>query len=306
MSAENKAGNAKKANNKGRRAAWTDDEDARLAQAWLDISEDETKGNYQKGDAFWEAVHARFVASYGTDKSACKRDSHRSLETRWKEHLQRAINRFCACYAQVVRLKPSGTNEEDWIAAALEAYKIKAEQDDLKSKKKENTTEDGDTTGDAEKSSNSRKSKKYYVFTQLDAWRILRDRPKWTNYDQPAIENSNAAASSTSSSSKIPVKRAAAVEVDEEVDDLDARRGYHSGVKRAKRNSVTESAQSKQAQASLLIAEETRRKNEIMQETNYIAVIKECRRSKCRQWRRCSSLSSTWCNLAERSSRFRC
>lgn len=93
---------------KPRGGNFTVDEDVLLILAWLNISLDPVKGNQQKGKTYW-----RRVWEYFHEHKTCDSDrTHISLMNRWST-IQLATNKFCGCFAQIMRKNQSGTIEKD-------------------------------------------------------------------------------------------------------------------------------------------------------------------------------------------------
>jgi hypothetical protein len=130
------------------------DEDAALARAWWDTSKDSIKGTDQNGKDFWLKVWKVFLVSRGLnpkDTSMQVLGSPRyrsagSLENRFSV-VQAEVNKFTGFYTQAVKFveSASGESADSILPKALELYKAK--------EKKE--------------------------FKNLEAWRILKESPRF-------------------------------------------------------------------------------------------------------------------------------
>nr|XP_043625789.1 glutathione S-transferase T3-like [Erigeron canadensis] len=113
-----------------------------LAKAWLNISEDPYTGNAQTDGSFWKKV------KYEMDKHL-NRDSGRSMEmcrSKWKD-LKHKMSGFCGIYNVKKSKMLSGQSEADVFKAAVALY--------------------------------MRKYNNKSGFPHVEAWQILRKRPKW-------------------------------------------------------------------------------------------------------------------------------
>uniref|UniRef100_A0A0A9HMY2 No apical meristem-associated C-terminal domain-containing protein n=1 Tax=Arundo donax TaxID=35708 RepID=A0A0A9HMY2_ARUDO len=79
---------------------------------------DAAQGNEQPCSTYWMRIH-----SYLHDHKDFKSDrNHTSLMHRWGD-IQRAINKFASCMADVQCRKPSGMTERDKIAEAMKIFR---------------------------------------------------------------------------------------------------------------------------------------------------------------------------------------
>ncbi|XP_024628620.1 glutathione S-transferase T3-like [Medicago truncatula] len=117
-------------------------EDELLIQSWLNISKDPIVGNDQRGDSFWKRIGEAY--NNHRDKNFQERKPT-ALKGRWHKKINPRISKFVGCYKDVVALKKSGASESDNISAAKDIYYQDVHEH----------------------------------FTLENAWKLLRDEPKW-------------------------------------------------------------------------------------------------------------------------------
>jgi len=143
-------------------------EDELLIQSWLNISKDPIVGVDQRGDSFWKRIGEAY--NNHRDKNSQERNPT-SLKSRWHKQINPSILKFVGCYKDVVALKKSGTSESDIISAAKDIYY----QD------------------------------KHENFTFENAWRLLKDEPKWrAGSSEPSEKRTKNSASGAYSASSNP------------------------------------------------------------------------------------------------------
>ncbi|XP_073139006.1 glutathione S-transferase T3-like [Henckelia pumila] len=98
---------------------FTRDEDIILVSGWLSTSLDAIVGNDKKSTTFWSRVHQYY---HECKKPNFQERTVHSLTNRWSI-IQRSVNKFCACLAQMESLHQSGHNENDNIRLAKTSYK---------------------------------------------------------------------------------------------------------------------------------------------------------------------------------------
>ena len=107
-----------------KRRVFTEDEDACICKAWVNISEDPVTGAGQKKDNFWARVHQKYVtiAEEEMEVQATDHWSIRSVQDRFTK-LEKDVRRFNVYYAQIAREKDkSGWTPEMIITAAKTLY----------------------------------------------------------------------------------------------------------------------------------------------------------------------------------------
>ena len=108
-----------------KRRVFTEEEDACLCKAWVNVSEDPVTGAGQKKDNFWSRVHQKYLLVCSEDMEVQPSDpwSIRSVQDRFTT-LEKDVRRFNVYYAQIAREKDkSGWTPEMIIAAGKTLYK---------------------------------------------------------------------------------------------------------------------------------------------------------------------------------------
>lgn len=102
-----------------RGASFTPSEDASIAKAWVDVSEDPIVGAEQKGDMFYDAITEAYNNKY-------KPSNREWRTTESVKKRSKLINRSCVafggCVARVHRMKPTGTSPDDLNNLATALY----------------------------------------------------------------------------------------------------------------------------------------------------------------------------------------
>jgi hypothetical protein len=101
---------------KSRASNYKTHKDLQICQSWLDVTQDPLNSTNQTADTFWERVCEHFMS-----KIPDQNQTANSIKSRWQT-LQRANNKFHACYKQVKRANQSGANSEDRLNNALALY----------------------------------------------------------------------------------------------------------------------------------------------------------------------------------------
>nr|XP_043630516.1 glutathione S-transferase T3-like [Erigeron canadensis] len=130
---------------KGKRECrnWGKDEEACLAKAWLNVSEDPYIGNAQTTGSFWKKVKFQL-------DSHLNRESGRTPEmcrSKWKD-LKHKVSGFCGMYNVKKSKMLSGQSDEDVFKSAVALY--------------------------------MRKYNNKSGFRHVEAWQVLRRGPKWS------------------------------------------------------------------------------------------------------------------------------
>ncbi|KAM0835387.1 hypothetical protein ACQ4PT_028286 [Festuca glaucescens] len=92
-------------------------EDLTLCDAYLEITQDPIIGVDQSRDCYWKRINAYFHANKTEDSDR----TQGSLQHRWAI-IQEQVNKFCACYAQVMNRNPSGMTHDNKLTHALVKY----------------------------------------------------------------------------------------------------------------------------------------------------------------------------------------
>ncbi|KAE8793502.1 glutathione S-transferase T3-like [Hordeum vulgare] len=102
---------------KGRSGNFSNAEDLVIVAGWKKIGRDPVKGTEQHRNQYWSRVKEFFDARnpHGNDRTAT------SLRHRWGT-IQTDCQKWSACLANVQRLNPSGTNENDRNAMAQNLF----------------------------------------------------------------------------------------------------------------------------------------------------------------------------------------
>jgi hypothetical protein len=85
-------------------------EDLTLCDAYLEITQDPITGVDQSRDCYWKRINAYFHANKTEDSDR----TVGSLQHRWA-YIQEHVNKFCACYAQIMSRNQSGMTQEDKV-----------------------------------------------------------------------------------------------------------------------------------------------------------------------------------------------
>ena len=89
-------------------------EDLTLVDAYLEITQDPIIGVDQSRDCYWKRIDAYFHANKSEDHGR----TQGSLQHRWAI-IQEQVNRFCACYAQVLNRNQSGMMRDNKVTNVL-------------------------------------------------------------------------------------------------------------------------------------------------------------------------------------------
>jgi No apical meristem-associated C-terminal domain len=118
------------------RTKFTEEEDLLICKAWVNASQNPVLGNNQTGDDFWKTVlggYNELLERLGTQPGPPpKVRKANSLLDRFQRHIQKAVNKFNACWIQRKRLNISGTTDNDIVNMALEDYKVQNEGHEFK------------------------------------------------------------------------------------------------------------------------------------------------------------------------------
>ncbi|XP_020405007.2 glutathione S-transferase T3-like [Zea mays] len=128
--------------NQKRSANFSQQEDALVVSAWLNISLDPVNGTNQTRGTFWKRVYNY----YHNHKTFPSYRSQSSISHRWGFILE-SVNKFCACISDIEGRRQSGVTLQDKIVQAMALYK---------SRDKDNKS-----------------------FQCMHCWNILRNQPKW-------------------------------------------------------------------------------------------------------------------------------
>ena len=123
----------------------TSGDNVRLCRSWLSVSED-PRGLGAKSEQFWVKVSLDFAAKFNgvVERTA------RSLETKWSL-VQHSVTKFTHAWNSTVGMDEPNTPEESRIEKALLLYR--------------------------------QSNKDNQPFKLLSCWKVLRDEPKWLNYN---------------------------------------------------------------------------------------------------------------------------
>lgn len=115
--AKAKKASASKASASKRQKSFSKAEDLTLVDAYLEITQDPIIGVDQSRDCYWKRIDAFFHANKSEDHGR----TQGSLQHRWAI-IQEQMNRFCACYTQVLNRKQSGMTRDNKLCQALVLY----------------------------------------------------------------------------------------------------------------------------------------------------------------------------------------
>ncbi|VFQ97607.1 unnamed protein product [Cuscuta campestris] len=101
---------------RGRQQGFTKEEDLLIISGYLNTSFDPVVGNGQKQDALWKRIHDYFVANGKYARSQV------SISCRWNV-INKDVQKFVGCYAQVQQQEESGLSEEDRVLKAEALFK---------------------------------------------------------------------------------------------------------------------------------------------------------------------------------------
>ncbi|XP_058759812.1 glutathione S-transferase T3-like [Vicia villosa] len=143
-------------------------EDEVLIQFWLNISKDSIVGVDQKGDYFWKRICEAY--NKHRDKNYQERNLL-ALKGRWHKKINPSVQKLFWCYKQALAAKKSGSYEINIISTAHNIYY----QDE------------------------------HEKFTLEEAWRLLKDEPKWlAGSSEPSAKRTKNSISGAYSSSSNP------------------------------------------------------------------------------------------------------
>lgn len=89
-------------------------EDLTLCDAYLEITQDPIIGVDQSRDCYWKRINDYFHANKTEDSDR----TQGSLQHRWAV-IQEQVNKFCACYAQVLNRNQSGMTRDNKVTPML-------------------------------------------------------------------------------------------------------------------------------------------------------------------------------------------
>ncbi|XP_025814231.1 uncharacterized protein LOC112891555 [Panicum hallii] len=127
----------------GRSKNFREEEGILLMSAWLNVGMDPIQGVDQTHGTLWTRIHDYFHANRTFESSR----SEGSLSNRWSG-IQHDVNLFCGCLSRIEARNHSGWTIDDKIANACAMWTA----EDVKGRK----------------------------FVYLHCWKILKDKPKWT------------------------------------------------------------------------------------------------------------------------------
>ncbi|KAF2910283.1 hypothetical protein DAI22_11g089900 [Oryza sativa Japonica Group] len=127
-----------------KRLNWSNEEDIRLASAWLHNSIDPINGNDKKSYQYWLDV----TATYNSTTKSNRMRNRNQLKQRW-ERIKKPVSEFNGCYARITKIHQSGMSEDQKMDQAFQLY----------------ASEHNDKP-----------------FTMVHVWRILRHEKKWSTY----------------------------------------------------------------------------------------------------------------------------
>ncbi|XP_051149240.1 glutathione S-transferase T3-like [Andrographis paniculata] len=128
--------------NKDTRKVWSWNEDELLISAWLNTSKDAVTNTDQPSSAFWKRIATYYMEN--KPESATSRGVTQ-CKNRWSK-ICKSVQKFVGCYEEANRNMRSGQSSTDVLNAAKKIYSNDGESKD---------------------------------FVHKDAWRILRNEPKW-------------------------------------------------------------------------------------------------------------------------------
>lgn len=123
---------------------FSDEEDILLVTAWLNVTLAPIQGAEQSQRTYWERIYDYFHANKKFDSDR----SQGSLMNRWSG-IKHDVNIFSGCLSRIEAKNRSGLSTDDKLANACAMFKA----------------EDKDNRN----------------FPYMHCWKILKDKPKWTN-----------------------------------------------------------------------------------------------------------------------------
>ncbi|WVZ66731.1 hypothetical protein U9M48_015915 [Paspalum notatum var. saurae] len=126
-------------------------EDVNLVKSWLEISCDPIIGNAQRSISFWKRVAERYSFRRGPNPER----THRSLQSRWNNNINRDVGKFAGYYADALREDRSGMSDADKVSVlhfSTFVYKY--------------------VDGEGQ------------TFGYMHCWDLLKDEPKWREPSQ--------------------------------------------------------------------------------------------------------------------------
>ncbi|KAI7948826.1 hypothetical protein MJO29_010491 [Puccinia striiformis f. sp. tritici] len=117
IKANDENNNQADAENKGRSRNYTEKEDVQLCVSWVETSEDPKKGTDQTLNSFWDALANHYATHLPGSRQTLK-----SLQSRWGDHIQKEVNKFMGCVHQVDNLNPSGKTDSNGFQLAMTTY----------------------------------------------------------------------------------------------------------------------------------------------------------------------------------------
>jgi hypothetical protein len=127
----------------GRGKKWLASEDLQVTQSWLNTRHEAVEGADQAGARFWSRVSADFHSNLPSSERTAD-----AIASRWRD-ISKAVSKYIG-YINAIRLiNQSGTNIADIVKGAKASYK-KLEKKD---------------------------------FEWMESFELLRDDPKWKEYD---------------------------------------------------------------------------------------------------------------------------
>lgn len=117
----------------GKGKQWTTKECKHLAEAWIEVSEDqdqtEVKGANQNADAFWRRVFARFVAKAPPDhlSGTYSGRGENAVRNYWTDNIARDCKKFNKSLMKVYQSRPTGVTLEEKTNIAVALFLGKAD-----------------------------------------------------------------------------------------------------------------------------------------------------------------------------------
>lgn len=114
----------------GKGKQWTPTECKHVAEAWIEVSEDQdqdtVKGANQDGDEFWDRVYTRFTLKGSADGCYGMR-SLSAVRNYWTDNIARDCKRFNKSLVLVYASRPTGVSIEQKINIAVALHLKKAD-----------------------------------------------------------------------------------------------------------------------------------------------------------------------------------
>ncbi|XP_076910946.1 glutathione S-transferase T3-like [Bidens hawaiensis] len=100
------------------RKRWDDDEEAALAQAWIDSSEDSVLGDGKRTTIFWAKIRDKFFEIM--DRGRYRGDDY--ISNKWKAMILK-MNQLSTIHTRLKNNRKSGTNDADLLKDMMKQYK---------------------------------------------------------------------------------------------------------------------------------------------------------------------------------------